>query len=153
MEILRPAGQDGHGAAGGDGPSGAPSIGSSLENLVDASQSVMTNRIELALLEARELLVRSLRDVAWMSLVVLLATAGWFAAIAGGVLFLLPDASRVVHLAVFAMLNGGCAAALLVLVMRPVWPGQPHARRQGAVASPAPAHELPIEGRRGRRND
>ena len=95
-----------------------PSVASSLEHLAVASQGVITKRIDLALLEARELLSRTFQGAALVGLGAALAAAAWFAAAASLVLLVLPDASLVVRLAAFGLLNGGCALALFALAMR-----------------------------------
>lgn len=124
METAQPSGQNGSSATG-DSLSAGPSVGSSLEHLVAASQGVITKRIDLALLEGRDLLSRTLRAAALIGLAIVLAAASWFAMAASGVLFVLPDESPVVHLAAFALLNGSCATVLIALAMRR---GRPQAR-------------------------
>lgn len=103
---------------GGNGSNAEPTVSSSLEHLVSSSQGVITKRIDLALLEGRELISRSLESAALAGAGVVLATAAWFAAAAAGVLFILPDASSAVRLACFGLLNGSIAAVLVALARR-----------------------------------
>ena len=138
MELAEPA------VANGDG-TGEPSVSSSLEHLVAGSQGVITKRIDLALLEGRELLSRSLQGAALVGLGIVLAAAAWFAVAAGVVLLVIPDASRVVRLAAFGLLNGGTAAGLVTLAMRRGLP-QRRLRPNGNGSSPQRAR-LPAEGK------
>lgn len=105
-------------------PPGEPSVTSSIEHLVAGSQGVITKRIDLALLEGQQLLSRTLQRAALASAGIVLLAAAWFAAGAALVLFLLPEATPVVRLATFALLNATCAAALVALALRR---SQPHA--------------------------
>ena len=106
------------GSAGGDGLTDGPSVASSLEHLVAGSQGVNTKRVDLALLEGRELLSRTLQGAAFVGLGIVLAAAAWFSAAASVVLLVIPDASWVVRLAAFGLLNGGCAVGLVALARR-----------------------------------
>jgi uncharacterized membrane protein YqjE len=93
-------------------------VASSLEHLVAGSQGVITKRIDLALLEGRELLSRTLQGAALVGLGIALAAAAWFAVAASVVLFVIPDASRVIRFAAFGLLNGGTAVGLVTIAMR-----------------------------------
>ena len=53
-----------------------------------------------------------------LGLGIILAAAAWFAVTACVVLLVLPDASWVVRLAAFGLLNGGTAVGLVTLAMR-----------------------------------
>jgi uncharacterized membrane protein YqjE len=105
-------------ATEGDGATGEQSVSSSLEHLVAGSQGVVTKRIDLALLEGRELLSRTLQGTALVGLGIILAAAAWFSVTASVVLLVIPDASWVVGLAAFGLLNGGTAVGLVTLAMR-----------------------------------
>jgi uncharacterized membrane protein YqjE len=105
-------------SAGGDRLTGAPSVASSLEHLIAGSQSVITKRIDLALLEARELLSRTAQGAVLAIVGIVLAVAAWFAGAASVVLLVIPDASWVVRLAAFGLLNGICALGLVTLAMQ-----------------------------------
>ena len=99
-------------------PAGEPSISSSLEHLVAGSQGVITKRIDLALLEGEELLSRTLQRAALAALGMVLAAAAWFAAAACLVLWFTPNASPILRLAAFGLLNAGGALGLVALAMR-----------------------------------
>jgi hypothetical protein len=101
-----------------DGSNGEPSVSSSLEHLVAGSQGVITKRIDLALLEGQDLLSRSVDRVALVGVGLVLATVAWFAAAAALVLFAVPDASPVIRLAAFGLLNGAAAVGLVMLGTR-----------------------------------
>lgn len=109
----------------GDSHTGEGSVSSSLEHLVAASQGVITKRVDLALLEGQELLSRSIARGALAGAAMLLAAAAWFAAAGAVVLFALPDASPVVHLSAFGLLNAAGAVGLAALA---VWRGRRQAR-------------------------
>ena len=117
------------------GHTGEPSVSSSLEHLVAGSQGMITKRIDLALLEGRELLSSSIERGALLGAGMLLAAVAWLAGVACAVLFAIPDASLVVHVAVFGLINGAAAAGLLALAMRR---GQPptRTRTNGNGSSP-----------------
>jgi uncharacterized membrane protein YqjE len=118
----------------GDGATGEMSVSSSLEHLVAGSQGVITKRIDLALLEGQELLSRMLQRAALASAGMVLAAAAWFAGAAALVLFVLPDASPVIRLAAFGLLNAAGAAGLVTLAMRDSRP-QARVRPNGTGSS------------------
>lgn len=99
-------------------PTGEPSVSSSLEHLVAGSQGVITKRIDLALLEGRELLSRTLQGSVLVGLGIILAAAAWFAVTACVVLLVIPDPIWVARLAAFGLLNGGTAVGLVMLALR-----------------------------------
>lgn len=109
------------------------SVASSLEHLVSGSQGVVTKRIDLALLEGRELLSRTVQGAALVGLGIVLAAAAWLALVASGVLLVIPEASGVVRLAVFGLLNGGCAVGLVALAVRR---GRPQTRLRSHGSGP-----------------
>jgi hypothetical protein len=111
VEFAEPSGTNSD-SAGGDRLTDEPSVSSSLEHLVAGSQGVITKRIDLALLS------RTLQGGALVGLGIVLAAATWFAVAASVVLLVIPDASWVVHLAAFGLLNGGTAGGLVTLAMR-----------------------------------
>lgn len=104
--------------AGWHRPAGEPSVSSSLEHLVAGSQGVITKRIDLALLEGQELLSRSIERAALVGASMVMAAAAWFAGAGAFVLFVAPDASPVIRLAAFGLLNGAGAVGLGTLAMR-----------------------------------
>ncbi len=116
----------GDSAGGGHRATGKPSVSSSIEHLVDSSQGVITNRIDLALLEGQEWLSRTLRVAALVGFGMVLAAAAWFAVAACLVLLVPPDVDLVVRLALFGLLNGAAAVGLVALAML----GQPEIRER-----------------------
>ena len=116
MERAETAVIDGERA--GHGVTGEPSVSSALEHLVAGSHGVVTKRVELALLEVQERLSRTLHRAALVGVGIVLAAAAWFAVAACVVLLATPDASLVVRLAAFGLLNGGAAMGLVALASR-----------------------------------
>ena len=118
------------GVAGSHGGIAEPSMSSALEHLVAGSQGAITKRIDLALLEGQELLSRSFRGVALVGFGMVLAAGAWFAAATCLVLLATPDATLVVRLAIFGLLNGAGAVGLVALAMR----GRRQTRPNGALS-------------------
>ena len=104
--------------AGEHRASGEPSVSSAIEHLVAGSQGVITKRIDWALLEGQELLSRTLQRAALVTLGMVLAAGAWFAVAACLVLLVTPNASMVLRLAAFGVLNGACALGLIALALR-----------------------------------
>ena len=132
-------------ATQGDSAAGEPSVSSSLEHLVASSQGVLTKRIDLALLEGQQLLSGFIERAALVGVGMVLAAAAWFAGTGAFVLFVAPDASPVMRLAAFGLLNGAGAVGLVTLAMRHRWaptPGRPNGN--GPTSQPEP---LPAEGK------
>ncbi len=129
------------GAVEDNGTTGEPSVSSSLEHLVAGSQGVINKRIDLALLEGRELLSRALQGTALVGLGIILVAAAWLAATASVVLLVIPDASWVGRLAAFALINGGTAVGLVTLAMRhsPPPPTRPRPSSNGSSREAAAA--------------
>jgi len=117
VELAEPPGTNSDNARD-DSPTGEPSVSSSLEHLVAGSQGVITKRIDLALLEGQELLSRTLQRAALVAFAVVLAAGAWFAVAACLVLLVTPNASPVIRLAAFGLLNAGGALGLVALAMR-----------------------------------
>ena len=132
MELAESSGTNSDNARD-DSPTGEPSVSSSLEHLVAGSQGVITKRIDLALLEGQELLSRTLQRAALVAFAMALAAGAWFAVAACLVLLVTPNASPVIRLAAFGLLNAGGALGLVALAVR----GQPEirARPNGHVSS------------------
>lgn len=114
-----------------------PSVSASLEHLVAGSQGVIAKRIDLALLEARELFSRSLESAALVVSAMVLAAAAWFAGVGALVLYVGADAGPIVRLAAFGLANGAGAIALALLARRQIRPpaavasnGSPPERRR-----------------------
>ena len=120
-----------------DSPTGEPSMASSLEQVLTSSHAVLTKRIDLALLEGRELLSRAIQGAAILGLGIILAAAAWLAVTASVVLFVIPDAGHVVRLAVFGLVNAGAATGLVTLAMRR---SRPPTRVRRNDSGPAPQH-------------
>lgn len=132
-------------ATEGDGATGEPSVSSSLEHLVSGSQGVITKRIDLALLEGQELLSRAIERAALVGAGMVLAAAAWFTGAGAFVLFVAPDASPVIRLAAFALLNGAGAVGLITLAMRRSRP--PIRVRPNGTGAPPPHEPGPAEGK------
>jgi uncharacterized membrane protein YqjE len=129
----------------GNGTTGEPSVSSSIEHLVAGSQGVITKRIDLALLEGQDLLSRVLERAALVSAGIVFAAAAWFAGAAALVLFVMPDATRVVHLTAYALVNGACAVGVVALAPRRA---RPQTRvRLNANGSKVTAQPLPPVGK------
>ena len=105
-------------ATDGNGPIGEPSVTSSLEHLVAGSQGVITKRIDLALLEGQDLLSRVLERAALVGAGIVFAAVAWFTGVAALVLFVMPDATPVVQLTAYALVNGACAVGVVGLAPR-----------------------------------
>lgn len=144
MELAEPSGTTSD-INEDDRLTGEPSVASSLEHLVAGSQGVITKRIDLALLEGRELLSRTVQGAALLSLGIVLAAAAWFALSASAVLWVIPDAAAVIHLTAFGLLNGGCAAGFVALAMRRTRP-QTRVRSNGNGTN-GQREPLPNEGK------
>lgn len=129
----------------GDGAVGAPSVSSSLEHLVAGSQGVIARRIDLALLEGQELLSHTLQRAALVAFGMVLAAGAWFAGAGAFVLFVAPDASPVIRLAAFGLLNGAGAVGLVMLAMRHSRP--PTRVRPNGKGPTLQREPLPAEGK------
>ena len=117
MALSEPHATQG-GSGRGHSPAGEPSVSSSLEHLVAGSQGVITKRIDLALLDGKELLSHSLQGAAFVAFAMVLAAGAWFALAGCLVLAVIPNAKLVIHLAAFGLLNLGAALGLVALAMR-----------------------------------
>jgi uncharacterized membrane protein YqjE len=117
MELAEPSETNSDNARD-DSPTGEASVSSSLEHLVAGSQGVITKRIDLALLEGQELLSRTIERAALVGAGMVLAAVAWFAGAGAFVLLAVPDASPIMRLAAFGLLNGAGAVGLVTLAMR-----------------------------------
>ncbi|MFN2376272.1 MAG: phage holin family protein [Candidatus Binatia bacterium] len=130
----------GAGDAGTERPGGGPTISASLENLVAGSQGVIAGRLDLALLEARELVSRSVERAALAGVGMMLAAGAWMAASAAVVVGVAPHLPPALRLAAFAALCALGALAFVGLAMRRVaLPPRP----APASAAEAPAAQGP----------
>ena len=93
-------------------------VSTALEHLVTGSQGVITKRIDLALLEAQELLTRTLQRAALGALSIVLAAAAWFTVTTSFILVVIPSEPLSVRLAAFGLLHGGVALGLVALARR-----------------------------------
>ena len=115
-----------------------PSVSSSLEHLVSSSQSVITRRIDLALLEGQELLKGSIQYAGLYAAALIFGACTWLAATAGIALYVIPFPNWAYRLGVFALLNGVCAVACVLLARRqnaPVWTNPDDAARPAGERS------------------
>lgn len=103
------------------------SAAAAFEQLVEGAQGVVTKRIDLALLEGREIASDTLARAAWGAIGVVLATVAWLSLTMVVVLLLLPGAAPTVRIAAFALVNGIAAAGVLA-----------HATRSKRVAGARP---------------
>lgn len=125
-----------HEGAARENPAGGPSVTSSLEHLISGSQGVITKRVDLALLEAQEMMSRFIERAAMAGVAILLAAGTWFAAAGALVLVLAPNGDLVLRLGVFALINAAGTFGLIRIVQRhdvPIAVAQP----DGAIESPA----------------
>ena len=121
----------------GDASAPEPSVTSALERLLAASQGVVTKRIDLALLEAQEIVSRGVLGAALVGLSVLWVAAAWFALAACVVLLVTADANLIGRIGLFAVLNAGAAGVTVVTLQR---------RRPQAVLPPrVGGSETPVE--------
>ena len=127
--------------AGGHSPAGEPSVSSSLDHLVAGSQGVITKQIDLALLEGRELLSRSIDRAALLGASMILAAVAWFAGAGAFVLLIAPDASPVIRLAAFGLLNGAGAVGLVTLAMRRSLPTRVRPNGNGSTRQREPLRD------------
>ena len=132
-------------ATGRQGGTSEPSVSSSLDHLVAGSQGVITKRIDLALLEGRQMLSRSIERATLVGASMILAAVAWFAGAGAFVLFVAPDASPVIRLAAFGLLNGAGAVGLVTLAMRRGRP--PTGVRPHADGPTLQDEALPADGR------
>lgn len=98
---------------------GEPSLLEAFEHLVASSQAVVTKRIDLALLEVRGLVERSIERIALFGVAVVLATGMWFAAAWAFVAWITPETWTLpAQLGVFALLHAVGAGVCVALAMR-----------------------------------
>jgi uncharacterized membrane protein YqjE len=105
-------------SAGGHGAAVDPSVSSAIEHLVASSEGVIADRIDLAMLEGQGVLSRALQRGALVGLGMVLGAGAWFAAAASLVLLMTPNATLVLRLAAFALLNAAGASGFVALAMR-----------------------------------
>lgn len=79
---------------------------------------MIAKRMDLALLEGRELLSRSIERAALAGTGAALGAAAWLAGVAALVLWMAPESGPVGRLAAFALLNGAAAVGLVTLAVR-----------------------------------
>lgn len=91
---------------------------SAIEHLVSGSQGVLSKRVDLAVLEGREILTHALYALALLCLSVLLVAVAWMSIAAAIVLWVLPEADRLIQLGAFAVLNGAAAVGGVALALR-----------------------------------
>jgi hypothetical protein len=80
---------------------------------------VITKRIDLALLEGREIVSDTLQRAAWGAGAVIMAVVAWISLGGALVSLLLPTADLAVRLAAFTMINGLSAAIAMLIASRP----------------------------------
>lgn len=95
-----------------------PSVSSTLERVLDASERVIIDRIELMRLDAHETVARTLRAAALLALGGALLCGGWFAAMAIIVLVLDTYGAPTAGYAMVVCLSVAVGASLVVLGMQ-----------------------------------
>ena len=88
---------------------------------MEASEGVVTKRIDLALLEAKEAGSRTVRGALSACIAVILGCAAWFALLGAAVFILVSGMPA--RLALFGGINAGVAAVLAGLAARQTRPG------------------------------
>ena len=94
---------------------GDPSMSSALEHLVASSQGAITKRIDLAMLEGRQLITHTLQGAILVGLSMVMGAGAWFAVAACLALIAVPNGSLTARLAIFGALNAGGAVGLVAL--------------------------------------
>lgn len=125
-------------STGGHSAAGEPSVSSAIEHLVASSQGVITKRIDLAMLEGRELLSRTLQGAVFVGLGMVVGAGAWFALVACLVSLVLPDANLTVRLAAFGLLNAGGTVGLLALANYGRLPTPASPEKDGSRATEEP---------------
>jgi uncharacterized membrane protein YqjE len=93
-----------------------------LERLLTASQGVVTKRIDLALLEAQEMVTHGLESIFVLVLNVVWIAAAWFALTIWAITVVLGDHSFADRVAAFGLLNAAAAVAGILMIRRWVTP-------------------------------
>ncbi len=99
-------------------PAAAPSVPAALEKLASATQRVISKRIDLVTLESHELISALITKAGLITFGVIVGLAAWFAGLAGVILYLLPHRGAPMHLAVYAAVNAGVAAIVVLMALR-----------------------------------
>ncbi|MFN2427292.1 MAG: phage holin family protein [Candidatus Binatia bacterium] len=107
------------------GPIADNSAGAAFEQLVSSTQGVISKRIDLAVLEGREIVSESLHRAGWGGAGIVLATVTWLSLMMSLVFLFLPNAAPAIRLATFALINGIAAAACLAFAERSKRRSQP----------------------------
>ena len=93
---------------------GEASVATALTHVIEAGQQVILDRIELARLDAREMLGRTLRASVFFATGTLFVVGGWAAIMAMAVILLDRALPLSASLALVGVLNGGIGAALFL---------------------------------------
>jgi uncharacterized membrane protein YqjE len=115
---------------------GEPSVTSSIERMVIASQNVISKKIDLAVLEGQEWITRAVSSVLLAAVGGLLACAAWLSLVACIALALPESFNTLGRAAVFTAVNVIAAILMLRPVLRRVSPRETAeaARHGGALA-------------------
>jgi uncharacterized membrane protein YqjE len=100
-------------------PQPAPSVPAALEKIATATQRVVTKRIDLFLLENRELVKDLAVKAGFVAFGTITALAAWFSGIAALVLFLMPQWSLAAKLLAFTGINLIVGAVVVAMSLRP----------------------------------
>lgn len=96
----------------------SPSLSSALERVLNASQRVITDRIDLVRLESAAAISRALRGGALLGVGSILISGGWFAAMAIVMVLLDEYVTPTAALAVVALLSVATGGSFVVLGLR-----------------------------------
>jgi len=97
-------------------------VGAAVERLLTASQGVVTKRIDLALLEARDIVTHSLESAVLLALNLVWIAAAWFAFAVWVTTLAFGDQSFASRIAVFGVLNAAAALVGILIIRRWVMP-------------------------------
>lgn len=103
-----------------------PTVSTSLEHLITASQGVLTKRVDLAMLEGQEAIARFVERAALAGIGMLLAAGAWFAVTGALVQFAAPTADPALRLAAFGLLSAAGAFGFFTLARRSGSPADRH---------------------------
>ena len=99
-------------------PSPELTLPAAFEKLATATQSVITKRIDLVMLDNRQLVGTMVVKGGLVISSVLVGLTAWFAAVFALILLAMPAASTGLHLAVFASINAVASCIVAVVASR-----------------------------------
>jgi hypothetical protein len=93
-------------------PPGEPSISAAIARVAAATQDTIVRRLELLLLDNRDLVSAWILQSALVAVSATVALMAWFAAVGVTVLYATPDAGSIAQLSMFASINTAAAIVL-----------------------------------------